>query len=592
MTRCYFGGNHRQILSVGLVRRLRGELKRLPECLKRQAGPSQAWVVKSQRRRTQGHDPPPNYQAPHHLHLRAARFSRHSGKTGRSFQQVSGSNARRGGLAPPPFSMTDLEAECLRLECGSPPELAEPLAMLACVKSEPEDGELEPIGTVDLSEIQPLATAELGRDMIKMEISGLDYIKSERHGHHGDPHLGHFHHGDSAELDYKSQYEPSSVFDYISQVTDTLEYIKSDHHMDLQCYYATELSALKCEYSDANTISAPNGLESIHMAELRTELNKLRPDALLMDPGVAKLEPEFGAAALYELQPAVDGKTPAEGGSEGGGSVLTAKTQSPTVRKPRNMQGEKPFSCTQCGKNFSTLGNLKTHQRIHTGERPYSCSQCGKSFGQAGNLKRHQLIHTGQKPYVCAHCPKGFTKADDLRSHQRLHTGERPFICAACGKSFGQSKELKAHQLSHTGERPYCCPHCGKSFTKEASYRNHVQIHTGEKPFTCSQCGKTFSNSGVLKTHEKIHSGERPFGCTQCGKSFGRLGHLKAHQQIHTGERPYACPHCAKTFSQSGHLKAHEQIHKRERADSASGSGGGGSSSSSSASSTVGSDSS
>ncbi|KAM4530196.1 uncharacterized protein PAE49_022824 isoform 1-T2 [Odontesthes bonariensis] len=509
--------------------------------------------------------------------------------------------------------MTDLEAECLSLglppECSSPPppldpagsvpaptlallssdcptptlsslaaEVAEPLVMLPCVKSEPEDGDLEPIRTVDLSEIQPLSTAELGHEQIKMEISGLDYIKSEHHGHHGNHHLGPFHHSDVGELDYKSHYEPSSVFDYISQVTDTLEYIKSDHHVDLQCYYTTGLSALKSEYPDSHAMSAHlqhNGLESIHMAELRTELNKLRPDGLLMD-GMAKGDPEFGGA-LYELQAAEEGKASGEAAA-GGGLIITTKTQNPTVRKPRNMQGEKPFSCTQCGKNFSTLGNLKTHQRIHTGERPYTCSQCGKSFGQAGNLKRHQLIHTGQKPYVCAHCPKGFTKADDLRSHQRLHTGERPFICATCGKSFGQSKELKAHQLSHTGERPFCCQHCGKSFSKETSYRNHIQIHTGEKPFTCSQCGKTFSNSGVLKTHEKIHSGERPFGCTQCGKSFGRLGHLKAHQQIHTGERPYACPRCAKTFSQSGHLKAHELIHKRERTDTASTSSDGGSS--------------
>ncbi|KAG7504519.1 zinc finger protein 260-like [Solea senegalensis] len=525
--------------------------------------------------------------------------------------------------------MTDLETECLSLglppDCGSPPldsslqgdhgpdpaasapaptlallasdcptptlsslaaEIAEPLVMLPCVKSEPEDGDLEPIRTVDLSEIQPLSTAELGQDQIKMEISGLDYIKSEHHCHHGNHHLGPFHHSDVAELEYKSHYEPSSVFDYISQVTDTLDYIKSDHHVDFQCYYTTELSSLKSEYPESTHLHH-NGLESIHMAELRTELNKLRPDAPLMD-SMGKLDPEFGGGALYELQPAEDGKVEVTGGGES--LVITTKTQSPTVRKPRNMQGEKPFSCTQCGKNFSTLGNLKTHQRIHTGERPYTCSQCGKSFGQAGNLKRHQLIHTGQKPYVCAHCPKGFTKADDLRSHQRLHTGERPFICVTCGKSFGQSKELKAHQLSHTGERPFCCQHCGKSFTKETSYRNHVQIHTGEKPFTCSQCGKTFSNSGVLKTHEKIHSGERPFGCTQCGKSFGRLGHLKAHQQIHTGERPYACPQCGKTFSQSGHLKAHEQIHRRERADTGSGSSSssssdGGSSSSSSSSS-------
>lgn len=159
--------------------------------------------------------------------------------------------------------MTDLESECLSLglppECGSPPltldsslqvdcgaapvgstptptlallssdcptptlsslaaEIAEPLVMLPCVKSEPEDGDLEPIRTVDLSEIQPLSTAELGQDQIKMEISGLDYIKSEHHGHHGNHHLGVFHHSDVTELDYKSHYEPSSVFDYISQV--------------------------------------------------------------------------------------------------------------------------------------------------------------------------------------------------------------------------------------------------------------------------------------------------------------------------------------------------------------------------------------
>ena len=157
--------------------------------------------------------------------------------------------------------MTDLEAECLGLglppDCGSPPppldpslqvdcgpgpagsapaatlallssdcptptlsslaaEIAEPLVMLPCVKSEPEDGDLEPIRTVDLSEIQPLSTAELGHDQIKMEISGLDYIKSEHHGGH---HLGPFQHGDVTELDYKSHYETGSVFDYISQVT-------------------------------------------------------------------------------------------------------------------------------------------------------------------------------------------------------------------------------------------------------------------------------------------------------------------------------------------------------------------------------------
>lgn len=171
---------------------------------------------------------------------------------------VSGVERLKAALPLPLLAaMTELETECMSLahsmpsECGSPPtplddcpqgsvgsdsphslallssgcptptlsslaaDIAEPLVMLPCIKSEPEDPDLEPIQTVDLSEIQPLSTAELGQEQIKMEISGLDYIKSELHG---SQHLGPFHSADCTELDYKSQYEPSLVFDYISQV--------------------------------------------------------------------------------------------------------------------------------------------------------------------------------------------------------------------------------------------------------------------------------------------------------------------------------------------------------------------------------------
>lgn len=120
------------------------------------------------------------------------------------------------GSAPTP-TLALLTSDCPTPTLSSlAAEIAEPLVMLPCVKSEPEDEDLEPIRTVDLSEIQPLSTAELCHDQIKMEISGLDYIKSE---HHGGLHLGPFHHSDVSELDYKSHYEPISVFDYISQVS-------------------------------------------------------------------------------------------------------------------------------------------------------------------------------------------------------------------------------------------------------------------------------------------------------------------------------------------------------------------------------------
>lgn len=106
--------------------------------------------------------------------------------------------------------------------------------------------------------------------------------------------------------------------------------------------------------------------------------------------------------------------------------TLQQHSKTPLGSKRTKLQlyppGCSPYHCTECGRDFNRLENLKTHLRIHSGERPYTCSFCAKRFRHSGALTRHLRIHTGEKPYICSQCGKTFRNCGGLRYHQRSHT--------------------------------------------------------------------------------------------------------------------------------------------------------------------------
>ncbi|CAL4097434.1 unnamed protein product [Meganyctiphanes norvegica] len=136
------------------------------------------------------------------------------------------------------------------------------------------------------------------------------------------------------------------------------------------------------------------------------------------------------------------------------------------------------------------------------GEARYSCSDCGKSYSTYSGLSKHKQFHCaalGAKSFACKHCHKVYTSLGALKMHIRTHT--LPCKCHLCGKAFSRPWLLQGHIRTHTGEKPFNCTQCDRSFADRSNLRAHLQTHADIKKYACNTCHKTFSRMSLLNKH-------------------------------------------------------------------------------------------
>lgn len=288
-------------------------------------------------------------------------------------------------------------------------------------------------------------------------------------------------------------------------------------------------------------------------------------------------------------------------------------------RRQQQTQGQSvaAYTCSTCGHEASSIVKHCNHLQTHNDQNPSSdmldqaegleeqnltCKECGKFFSRLSALVSHQLHHPKRKPFQCPDCTVSYSHAANLFNHMKTCSAQKRENVAANIKEYNPKKTL-------LGPKIYHCEQCGKGFWSLGAYSHHKQSQTecadlrlrkgvgslhsvnghprsGAK-VACPVCGRKFRHKGIMALHMRKHENGN-HKCELCNRSFRLFSSLLRHQVVHSAQllpppvksfqhqveqlkkNTYSCPDCGKLFSREKALQFHMKSHGYETGHSPS----------------------